>query len=244
LEISLGYTFERFAVGTQVTAVKVPFSYDTTSDMYKHFTSPDIDCPSASPEILKILPGILQKENNPYLKAKRIYDFVLAQLSYAPLERNEDPGKSLRIKRGDAFSYAALACTLLRAAGVPARMTSGYLVGKTEEATLRHFWNEFYIETLGWIPMDTLLGDVPALSPVAAGAEMDMKSFYFGNLDNRHVTFTKGLEAVSRMSPDGSAKRRREYPFLLTIHEETTGGIKGYKAAFEDIREIGENRTP
>jgi transglutaminase-like putative cysteine protease len=239
-DISLEYSFERFAVGTQLNALKVASAYDTASEMYKHFTSPDIDCPAASTDIQKALSGILKGEKNPYLKAKRIYDYILAQLSYAPLDRGSDPGETLRTRRGDAFSYTALACTLLRAAGIPARMTSGYLIGSAQELTLRHFWNEFYIETVGWIPMDPLLGDVPTLSPLASGADADLKSFYFGNLDNRHITFTKGLETVNRMSPEGSVRRRSDYPFLLTIHEETIGGITDYRAVFEDIREIGD----
>jgi hypothetical protein len=242
-DIAVGYTFQRFAVTTQVTTHKVPAAYNTSSEMYGHFTSPDVDCPSTAPEILKLLPGILQKEQNPYLKAKRIYDYVITQLSYTALERNAEPGASIRARQGDAFSYAALACTLLRAAGIPARMISGYLVGEDQAAVLRHFWNEFYIETVGWVPMDALLGDMPALSPVSGGTEVDVKSFYFGNLDNRHIAFTKGLNTASRMSPDGSVRRRREYPFLLTFHEEITGSIT-YTSSFEDIRELGEGEAP
>ncbi len=239
VDISLEYGFERFAVASQVTSSKVPAEYDTASEMYRHFTAPDVFCPSAAADIQKILPSVIQKEKNPYLKAKKIYDYVTAQLSYAPLERSPNPGASIRSRRGDAFSYAALACTLLRAAGIPARMTAGYLVGAGTSSVLRHYWNEFYIETVGWIPMDALLGDVPALSPLSKGGDADLESFYFGSLDNGHVTFTKGLEIPARMSPNGSVSCRAEYPFLLAFHEESTGSIV-YKADFADIRKMGE----
>jgi transglutaminase-like putative cysteine protease len=238
--ISVSYAFERFAVVSQVTASKVPMTYDTSSAMYSHFTSPDIDCPSGNPDIIKALAGIVQAEKNPYLKAKRIYDAVVDRLTYSALEKSADPVTTLRTRRGDPFSYAALCCTLLRAAGIPARTMSGYLVGGGPEKVFRHFWNEFYIETLGWVPMDTFLGDVTALSPVSGETGLDLKTYYFGNLDNRHVTFTKGLETASRMSPDGTVRRRSDYPFLSTIHEESVGGITGYTGVFEDLREIGK----
>jgi hypothetical protein len=236
--ITLSYTFDRYTVETQVTPSKVPAAYDTSSELYKHFTSPDIDVPSSNPEIVKSLPAILQGEKNPYLKARRIYDFILSQLTYSTSAKGTDPAATMKAKRGDDFAYAALACTLLRAAGVPSRIVAGYLIREGDLPPSRHFWDELYVDTLGWIPIDPLLGDEKTLSFPPAGSGADPTNFFFGNLDNRHVTLTKGLEVVSQMSPEGKVQRKPEMPFLLSHTEESTGGITDYRTVFEDLVEV------
>lgn len=234
--IGLSYSFDRYAVETQVNPGKVPLAYDTSSELYAHFTQPDSDIPSDSSEIKKTVSTILQGEKNPYLKAKRIYDFVVSQLAYSA-SLDADPVAVIKSKRGDAFGFAAVTCTLLRAAGIPARMVSGYLV-RSDQTPARHFWGEFYIDTLGWIPVDPLLAASKTLSPLPADSNLDPKSFYFGGLDNSHITFSKGLETVNQMNPDSKPKRNRSLPYLLSIDEEATGGISDYKAAFEDLTEV------
>jgi hypothetical protein len=238
-EISESYIFDRYMMETQVTPAKVPLTYDTGTELYKYFTAPDPDVSSTNSEILKALPGVLQSEKNPYLKAKRIYDYLLAQLSYSPTAGGTDPVSALRSKQGNAFDYSSLTCAFLRAAGIPARMISGYLAGYSGQPTRRHFWDEFYIQTLGWFPLDPLLGDEPSLSPTPLDSDVDAKSYYFGKLDNWHITFSKGLEVVSQMNPAGKVKRDRQLPFLFTIHDEAVGGITSFIATFKDLEVSG-----
>jgi hypothetical protein len=69
--------------------------------------------------------------------------------------------------------------------------------------------------------------------------DVDTRAYYFGSLDNRHITFTKGLEEVGQLSPDGKTKRRREFPWLLTFHEETVGDITGYTVVFDEVTVSG-----
>ena len=199
--------------------------------------------PSTNPEIAKAATAAVGGEKNPYLRARRLYDWQLTQLSWSSTVRDGDAALALRMKRADGFGYAALYCALLRAAGIPARIVSGVLVGGTGQPGMRHFWDEFYIESLGWIPVDPLLGDerslVPADSAGAPGQEADARAYYFGSLDNRHITFAKGLEEVSRVSPDGTTRRRRDFPWLLTLHEEAVGDITGYTTSFEDVTVTG-----
>ncbi len=89
------------------------------------------------------------------------------------------------------------------------------------------------------MPVDPLLGDEQSLAPVPAGEDVDLKAYYFGSLDNRHVTFTKGLGEVNQMNPEGIPRRRRELPYLLTIQEEAVGGLASYTASFVDLQVTG-----
>ena len=237
-DVSVSYLFDRFAVETQVSPSKVP-PYDTASELYRTFTAPDLLVPSTNPELVKAAAAAVGGEKNPYLRARRLYEWQLAQLAYASSVRDGDAVLASRMKRADAFGYASLYCALLRAAGIPARMVAGYLLGDAGEPTARHFWDEFYVETFGWVPVDPLLGDERSLVPFPFAPEVDTRGYYFGNLDNRHVTFTKGLLVVSQVSPQGKTRRYRELPWLLTIHEEIVGDITGATAAFQDVAVSG-----
>jgi hypothetical protein len=237
--ISMSWMFDRYTVETQVNPAKVPLTYDSARELLRKFTAADPLVPSTVPEVVKTAATIVGSEKNPWLKARRLYDWLLSQLSYPPSARESDPIAALKQKRGDSFAYSSLLCALLRASGVPSRMVSGYIVGDLGKPVRRHFWDEFYVETLGWLPVDPLLGDERSLSPLSDTPDFDAVNYYFGNLDNRHITFSKGLEMINQMSPEGRPKRKSDLPYLLTIHEEAVGGIAAYATAFEDLEVTG-----
>ena len=232
--IGLSWMVDRYVVETQVSPSKVPVAYDTATDMYRHFTSPDILAPSGATDVVKTASGIVAGEKNPWYKARRLYEWMTSTLTFAQTTQDGDPLVLLKSKKGDAFAWSSLYCSLLRAVGVPSRMVAGYLVGDAGEPAHRHFWDEFYIESLGWVPVDPLLATQKP-DTTGSGQAIDPKTYYFGNLDNRRVTLTKGLQAVNQMDPLGRTQLHRELPYLLTIHEEAVGNITSYTSSFEDL---------
>lgn len=237
--IVLGFMYERYQVGTQVTASKVPLTYAATPDLAARFTAADALVPATAPEIVKAAATAVGSEKNPYLKARRVYDWMLGQLSHGSSGRTTDAVAVLKAKRGEAFGYASLFCALLRAAKVPARMVSGAIVGDTGQRTLAHWWDEFYIESVGWIPVDPLLGDEDLDVGLPADPEVERRAFYFGNLDNRHLTFSKGIDEVNRMAPDGRAVRHADFPWLASAHEEAVGGLVSWTTTFDGVEVTG-----
>jgi transglutaminase-like putative cysteine protease len=237
-DVVFGFMYERYQVETQVSAAKVPQTYAATEDLAARFTAADALVPAA-PEIAKAAATAAGAEKNPYLKARRIYEWMLNQLSRGPTGRTADAAAALKAKRGDAFTYSSLYCALLRAAKVPSRMVAGALVGDTGQPTLPHYWDEFYIETIGWIPVDPLLGDEDLGVGLPADPEVERRAFYFGNLDNRHLTFSKGIDEVSRMAPDGRAVRRADFPWLASVHEEAVGGLTSWTTTFDGVEVTG-----
>lgn len=237
--VLLGFMYERWQVETQVTAAKVPLAYAATADLAARFTKPDALAPSAAPEIVKAAAAAVGSEKNPYLKARRLYDWTLALMSRSSSARASDAVAVLKAKRGDALAYASLYCALLRAAKVPSRVVAGAIVGDTGERSLSHWWNEFYLETVGWIPVDPLLGDEDLGVGLPADPEIDRRAFYFGNLDNRHLTFSKGIDEVSRMSPEGRTTRHDGFPWLVNLHEEAVGGLTSWTTTFEGVEVTG-----
>ena len=170
---ALSWMFDRYAVETQVNPSRIPASYDTTTDMYRHFTSPDALAPAASPEVVKAAAGIVGGEKNPWYKARRLYEWMVSTLSFAQTTQEGDPLALLKTKKGDAFAWSSLYCALLRSVGVPSRMVAGYLAGDPGNPARRHFWDEFYIESLGWVPVDPLLADaIPRGEHAGPGREL------------------------------------------------------------------------
>jgi hypothetical protein len=237
--VVFGFMYERYQVETQVSAAKVPLTYQATADLAARFTAADALVPSAAPEVAKAAATAVGAEKNPYLKARRIYEWMLNLLSRGSTGRTADAVAALKAKRGDAFAYSSLFCALLRAAKVPSRMVAGALVGETGQPTLAHWWDEFYIETIGWIPVDPLLGDEDLGVGLPADPEVERRAFYFGNLDNRHLTFSKGVDEVSRMAPDGRAVRHADFPWLVNVHEEAVGGLTSWTTTFDGVEVTG-----
>jgi len=237
--VVLGFMYERWQVETQVVAAKVPLAYGATAALAARFTAPDARAPSTAPEIVKAAAAAVGSEKNPYLKARRLYDWTLAQMSRAPSGRSSAAVAALKARRGDALAYASLFCALLRAARVPSRMVAGAIVGDTGQRTLPHWWDEFYLETVGWIPVDPLLGDEDLGVGLPADPEIDRRAFYFGNLDNRHLTFSKGIDQVIRMSPEGRTKRHDGFPWLVNVHEEAVGALTSWTTSFEGVEVTG-----
>ncbi len=238
-DVAFGFMYERYQVETQITAAKVPLTYAATAELAARFTVPDLLVPATAPEIVKAASTAAGKEKNPYLKARRIYEWMLGQMSRATMSRSTDAVAALKAKRGDAFAYASLYCALLRAAKVPSRMVAGALVGDTGQRTLSHYWDEFYIETIGWIPVDPLLGDEDLGVDLPADPEVDRRTFYFGNLDNRHLTFSKGIDEVIRMAPDGRTVRHADFPWLASVHEEAVGALTTWTTTFDGVEVTG-----
>lgn len=102
-------------------------------------------------------------------KAQRIYRFVLEHMDYDVTSpyRNQGALTALQKASGVCEDYAALFTALCRASGIPARQVNGFTdpqgtgevwnLSGGEDFSLRgyrHSWAEFYVEGLGWLPVD------------------------------------------------------------------------------------------
>lgn len=238
-KVSMSFLFDRYRVETQVTAARVPLSYDGVPELFKKFTAPDDIVPAGNPKAAQIAKSAAEWERNPYLKARLLYDWMLSKFAYARIDGVPDVNAAFDGRKGGAYLYAAVYCALLRAAGIPSRMVGGYLAGDANQPTQRHFWDEFYVDGFGWVPVDPLLGDEKQFLPLSLGPELDNREFYFGSLDEYHIAVTKGRVAVSQMNPEGRTVRKPNVPFLLSIHEEATGGLTGYSTVLQDLEVQG-----
>jgi transglutaminase-like putative cysteine protease len=145
-------------------------------------------------------------ERNTVLQAKKLYDWVLDYVEYwvkDPKTLKASPnGESeycLTSKTGNCTDFHSLYASLSRSIGIPTRIVYGSffqgentpipnkatLEGKDADASY-HCWIEFYAGGIGWVPLDVALAD---LLPTK-----EQQDWYFGNLENRRVTWTYGRD--------------------------------------------------
>ena len=232
--VRLDYIFSRYAVETKINSARVPSLYDKATRLYQTYALPDAIVPSNEKAIVALGKTVVKQERSPYRKAWLIYSYVLDRLSYEAGSR--DALGAIESRKGDSYAYAVLFSALARSVGIPARPVAGYVVDN-EGACIKHFWAEFYLEKVGWVPVDPLLGDGHKMGNFPS--EIQVRNIYFGNLDNRHIVFTKGMATLRQMNPAGRLVRREDTGSFQSIHEEYVGNIWSYSSRWNDLVLLG-----
>jgi transglutaminase-like putative cysteine protease len=208
---------------------------DNSSPVHRAYTQATELIPAADEHIRALGARICGRERNPYLKARLIYEWLLKEGNILASGGEEAPAgalEALELKRADPYSAVLLFCSLARSAGVPAIPVAGFLV--RQDGALKHYWAEFWIDGFGWVPLDPALG----AGAVPEGfARREEAAWYFGNLDNRRIAFSRGETLLSRMDPRGrTASRSRE---LQNLWEEAVGGLESYSSLWGDLSITG-----
>ena len=95
--------------------------------------------------------------------------------------------------------------------------------------TQAHWWNEFYIENFGWVPVDLALAS--GLEYKAWGdIEASPADYYFGNLDSHHVLFSRGLNDLKPFSVDNKIVKQPRSFALQSIWEEASSNVNKYSS--------------
>ena len=92
-------------------------------------------------------------------KAHALYDFVFHTVRYDKTGTGWGRGDSLWVcdaKHGNCTDFHSLFISLARAEGIPARFEMGFPVPDGTEGTIPgyHCWAEFFVNGLGWVPVD------------------------------------------------------------------------------------------
>lgn len=238
ITFSHSLNLEVFATRTNINSSLVPQYSKTVLALYNQYLEADALVPSDNKSIIELASKIVGNEKNPWRKAKLLYDWIIENISILPILRSENSSilDVLTTNSGDAYDLAVFYTTLLRAAGVPAITNSGILVDSDMKST-NHWWTEFYIEEAGWIPADPALG---ANLPYKAFQKPEVPAtFYFGNLDAQHITFSRGWNNIGQTHIMGKKVYRPKSYALQSIWEESTAGIIGYSSYWADVLVVG-----
>ena len=154
--------------------------YDTTSVLYKKYTSERETHIRFSPRIRQLAARLTEGETNPLLKARRIFAWVNRYFPWASAREYSTieniPEYVLDNHHGDCGQVSLLFITLCRCSGIPAHFQSGFMMHPG--AWNLHDWAEIYLEGIGWVPVDQSFG-----IPVFARS-LEEEYFFLGGIDS------------------------------------------------------------
>ncbi len=140
--------FDYTPTNTEYVTTKVNkiYEYDTTSDIYKRYTTNYYDIIDPENAIIKKISDELWKDaTDVYDYAKKCSDYVDNNLTFKDIPGMWKPtSEILKNKGGSCGGLSTVLLSLLRCKNIPARHVIAY----------RHAWGEFYLENYGWIPVD------------------------------------------------------------------------------------------
>jgi len=146
-----------------------------------------------TPYLKALTREIVGNEQNPLLKARRIYDFITTKCTYRfmpPYRSIPDiVGYFCSNLRGDCGVQALTFITMCRCCGIPARWQSGLYTAPVSCGM--HDWAMFYAAPYGWLYADCSFGG----SAYRAGST-ERHDFYFGHLDPWRLPLASRFQAV------------------------------------------------
>ena len=176
-EYRFAYTVgERHIAQQDLLAMVEP--YDTTSAVYREFTSQQLPHIITDEATRRMALDIVGDETNPVLQACKIYEWISRRLPWAGAREYSTirciPRYVMENGHGDCGQVALLYISLCRSIGIPARWESGWWIYPGEVNW--HDWAETYFEGVGWVPTDQSYGrgavDTPMNSYYASGIDL------------------------------------------------------------------------
>ena len=229
--IIMSFSTDVYTIETDVRN-QAPPRLNSPSSVTEIYTLPSDLIRSNDPDIIARSRQIIGNERLPYAQAQRIYNWLISAIEIQTEPFQSDVLEALEEEVADGYTAALLFCSLARAAGIPAIPVEGVLINRLNE-TIKHFWVEFWIDGFGWIPLDPALG--AGAAPRNFTLREDHAEYYFGNLDNLRVSFSRGERFLAQMTPNGrSVLGVRDFS-IQNIWEEAIGGLQSYSSYWSDV---------
>jgi len=178
--------------------------------------------------IRRLANEIAGDEQNPVLAARLLYDWVLYNVEHWVKDPRTKKASAmgstthaLTLRTGDCADFASLWTSLARAKEIPTQIVYGALLrpataGSSADQGV-HCWIEFYAPGIGWLHHDVAIADIYEgsypVTPVneqlvlqasidgTYGADPARVDYYFGNLDERRVVFSRDRDLVLTPRP-------------------------------------------
>jgi transglutaminase-like putative cysteine protease len=160
----LGGGRQRFHEGTlEISRESLPsrapytIPYSDPGDGMKPFLKSEFNIESDEKEIIEKARAIYASEKNPLTVSKRLSTWVYHHLDKRPVVSIPSALEVLKTGVGDCNEHATLLTALLRASGIPARLSIGLVY--TRGKFFYHAWTEAYVGE--WVSMDATLNQMP-----------------------------------------------------------------------------------
>lgn len=199
LLIQVKFTFTHYEQRFTVDPDNVG-EYDEDSDLFQKYTQSYGNTEITS-DIRKMAENIVGDESNPYLAARKIYDYIVKNVDYSfmphfvlwPKTSQTEADYVHKYGRGDCGAQSMYFSAMCRSLGIPARTTGGWQLFKDEFSG--HFWAEFYLPNYGWIPVDTSCAQLANYPKnLTVQQRQTFIDYYFGNQDSMRCVVQKDTD--------------------------------------------------
>ena len=197
--IELKVAFDAYHTDCVIDPESIP-PYDEQGELYRRFTRSEQQMDLTEP-LSKLARSVVGLEENPYRKARKLYDWVCDNVKYNFVWRWRDAtftfgcaSEEVRRRRiGDCVIQSVFYAALCRSVGVPARVLNGPIFPPGMKND--HVWAEVYFPKYGWAPVDVTYSEVAGMVPGLSDAERRrIRDFFFCRLDPyRFSTERNGL---------------------------------------------------
>jgi len=238
-KISVNHSFvvPVYAVETVISSKDVvPYSEKTLA-VFSQFLKSDAVI-SSEDQLLKETAKSITK-GSVYQKARQIFDYIVDNYTVLQEVSTGDVSflSAIETKTADAYDLSMLYTALCRASGIICIPVSGVLIDANLQAK-NHWWCEFYLENIGWIPVDPSLSAGLQYEPFHSSGKTD-SSYYFGNLDSQHVAFSRGWNQIKQTNLVGKTVYRPKTYALQSIWEETSTAVQSYSSFWSNVYVTG-----
>jgi len=161
---------------------------------------------------------------------ERLYRRVLEKMRYS--KDGEGWGKgstewACTSGYGNCTDFHALFMAMARSRGIPARFTMGFSLPEERgagEVKGYHCWAEFYVEDIGWVPVDASEAD----KALDAG-KPEVADYYFGSLTENRIAFTRGRDLDLAPKQQGDRLNFCIYPYAELDGKPFAGLDKAFR---------------
>ncbi len=203
-DLKYRFTFTAFETRTAIDPDSVR-AYKTLTADHRLYTKAEPLIESGDPQIIALADRIGGSETNPYLLARKYYDYVVANARYQLIDGLGGAKALLETGVGECGDYSALFIALARVKKIPARAVVGFWAISGTDQT--HVWAEFFLEDIGWIPVDPTVGQ-------SERYKNGIQDYYFGNMDNQRVILSKGFNIkLDPPAPNGTVAALLQVPY-------------------------------
>ena len=162
--------------------------YDTSSPVYKKYTSEQYPQIQFTKEIKSLSDSIVQGSANPVEKVKKIYYWIYNHIIWTgALEYSIIPfipGYVLKNRRGDCGMQTLLFISMARYQHIPVKWQSGWMMHP--KAVNLHDWCEVYYNGIGWVPLDMSFN-------LQKANDVREREFYISGIDSYRLIINEGI---------------------------------------------------
>jgi transglutaminase-like putative cysteine protease len=137
------------------------------------FLEPEFNIESDAKEIIETARRLAGDEKDPLAVTRKLLRWVYDNVEKRPVVSVPSALEVLRTRVGDCNEHATLLTALLRASGIPARLSIGLVYNR--QMFFYHAWTEAYVGE--WVSMDATLNQLPT--------DVSHIVFVRGNLDKQ-----------------------------------------------------------